>query len=137
MRTSDHAAFEDRFATDGAVVAQARDQFHRWLDSSFDDPELVEEMTVVFAELASNAASAVATPDDPIVVRAWCEADELVLTVTNTVTVVEEVTRWDMTDPLRGGGRGLMIVRAFTDDLDVEADDRSLTVRCRRQISAA
>ena len=137
MLTSGAAVYEDRFGVDGAIVARARESFQRWLATAFDDDDLVEEMTVVFAELTSNAASAAADPSDAITARAWCESDDLVLTVTNTVTTAEQVTRWDMGDPLRGGGRGLMIVRAFTDALDVVADERTVTVRCRRAVSAA
>jgi len=48
-------------------------------------------------------------------------------------TWVDADRRWDLDDPLRAGGRGLLIVRSLVDDLDIDVDPEagSTTVRCR------
>lgn len=89
----------------------------------------------MFSELVSNAARAAARVDDVPQIDAWTEPDDsVVLEVSNAVPPGESpVTHWDLDDPLRAGGRGLVIVRAYTDVVEVDAEDHTVTVRCRRR----
>ena len=45
-----------------------------------------------------------------------------------------DVARWDLDDPLRGGGRGLLIVRAYTDTMEIDSVGGTVVVRCARRV---
>jgi anti-sigma regulatory factor (Ser/Thr protein kinase) len=134
---SDRSVVNDfGFAADHRAATVARDAFATWLGEWCEDDELVEDLRTVFGELAANAVEA--TPDgssDDISAVAWCEGNDLVLEVTNAAPPPgRRVDHWDMDDPLRPGGRGLMIARAFTDSLEVDSDGGSIIVRCFRRV---
>ena len=91
---------------------------------------------MVFSELATNASRASNGSGRRAEANAWAESDSVLLEVANPVSAsVAPPRRWDLDDPLRAGGRGLMIVRAYTDDISVSATDRTVTVRCRRFVT--
>jgi anti-sigma regulatory factor (Ser/Thr protein kinase) len=112
-------------------VTAARHAFATWLQGLADD-ETVNDMTVVLSELASNATAG-AAEGSASEVRASVRGDELRLEVTNAVGD-DDVRRWDLDDPLRGGGRGLLIVRAYTDAVEIETAHGSVTVCCVRRL---
>lgn len=113
-------------------VSEARFAFATWL-RDFADDEAVHDMAVVLSELATNATASAAegTAGE---IRAHVHGDELHLQVSNAVGDAD-VRRWDLDDPLRGGGRGLVIVRAYTDSMEIETVDGSVTVRCVRRLN--
>ena len=90
----------------------------------------------MFSELAANAV--VASPDtaDEVTGRAWCDGPDLVIDLTNRAdTAARNAPRWDLDDPLRTGGRGLVITEAFVDSMEVTLEPgQRLVVRCRRRI---
>ena len=122
-----------------AALAAVREEFAEWLSGITSSEEKVEDLSVVISELGANAVRG--TPDgrDPARVSAWVDedADErtLVLEVANHV---EDVTipdaDWDLEDPLRTGGRGLLLVSAFVDDVHVEVEGDLLIIRCTTAI---
>jgi anti-sigma regulatory factor (Ser/Thr protein kinase) len=115
------------------AIAESRQSFERWLDDLGLDDGAREELAVVFSELVSNATRAAARTGDVPEIEAWIEPDSVVLEVSNPVAPGETaVLDWNLDDPLRQGGRGLMIVRAYTDDVSVTTAEDTLTVRCRR-----
>ena len=133
---------QDFYATyrpDTVVLADAREAFGRWVGAEPALAELREEMLVVLSELLSNAINASRDPLDAVAVRAWHEGAELVLEVTDPASAAFEPTSaWDYDDPLRPGGRGLIIVESLVDDIAIAPPDHDhpLQVRCRRAVPA-
>ena len=119
-----------------AAIAASRTSFEDWLSDVGIAEEPRDELAVVFSELVSNATRAAATTGEVPRVDAWTEPDSVVLEVSNPVrdgkTPVEHP---HFRDPLRTGGRGLVIVRAYTDEVTVTATDHTVTVRCRRLLN--
>lgn len=117
-----------------ALPAQRHD-FTGWLSRLGVDGDVADDLTVVFSELTTNAVHGSPNACARVNVRAACEDDELVLDVRNTTAPDRYgATRWDLDDPLREGGRGLLIVRALVDELDVSLDGGDLAVRCRSRV---
>lgn len=116
-----------------ADLSDARHSFSTWLDDVGVGADRVEDLSVVFSELVSNAVRE--TPDgaDPVTVRATADDQGVQLEVTNAVDERHSETGsdWDLDDPLRSGGRGLLLVSAFVDDVDVDLAGDRLVLRCR------
>lgn len=124
---------------DTAVIHETRRAFSSWLRAHGRGQQLHDEMLVVLSELLSNAVDASAGGEGEVVVRAWIDEDGLALEVTNPASAdFTTVSRWDLDDPLRTGGRGLVIVESLVDDLAIAPPDgrRALRVRCRRDLPA-
>ena len=122
---------------DPALIHDVRERFAAWLDSWLEDDatELRNDLTVVLSELLANAAAAAPDDDAALVVHACWDGDDVVVEVSNPVAPwVDAAVRWDLNDPLRAGGRGLLIVRALVDEVDVLQDltGNVTTLRCRR-----
>lgn len=130
------STFESSFPASITAVSEARDSFTAWLSSDGLDESTVDELTVVYSELASNAAVQPCETGGTVHTAAWREDDDIVLTVENPKCRDQpEVRRWDLDDALRGGGRGLLLVRAFTDSLESLRSARgALLLRCRRRV---
>jgi anti-sigma regulatory factor (Ser/Thr protein kinase) len=117
-------------------IHEARTRFAEWLGHQSPDPDLRDDLAIVVSELLANAITA-AAGESPVVLHALRRDDDVHICVTNPMgTDPEPGAGWDLDDPLRTGGRGLMIVGRFTDDVDVEIDLASsrTTVRCRRHL---
>lgn len=114
-----------------AALATVREAFVEWLAGVTTAEERMEDLAVVISELGANAVRG--TPDgrSPATVSAWLDDGNLILEVANHV---EEITvpdgDWDLDDPLRTGGRGLLLVSAFVDDVHVDVEDDLLLIRC-------
>jgi anti-sigma regulatory factor (Ser/Thr protein kinase) len=119
-----------------SAVTPCRRRFSAWLRECDVDEDLVAELTIVFSELLSNAVKASRGAEREVRTRADLERGRVVIEVCNPVADTRgAVDRWDLGDPLRAGGRGLVIVRAYTDDVEIELRDDSLVVRCSRRMS--
>ena len=132
-----HATEIDRFharvdATSMAV-AESRAPFERWLMDTGANEDTVHELAIVFSELVTNAVQASPCAREAIDASAWTEDGNVVVRVVNPVTSTS-VDQPDLADPLRTGGRGLLIVRAYTDVLRTEIVDGTIAVRCERRI---
>lgn len=129
--------FTSKFAAHVLSVPEGRRAFVAWMHhTSAVDDESVEDMEVVFSELAANAVAASPDPEDEVRVRAELDVGMLVLEVSNRTADPERVPRTpDLDDPLRSNGRGLLIARAFVDSVDVEVQEPDrLLVRCCRRL---
>jgi anti-sigma regulatory factor (Ser/Thr protein kinase) len=134
-RSPDPGTFHSTLERHPSCVADARAAFSDWLAGAHAPRELCDEMAVVFSELAANASDASASEPGAPEARAWIEGADVVLEVVNAVHGSDAPRDpSDLQDSLRPRGRGLMIARAYTDALDVEAIDGHVLVRCRRHL---
>lgn len=135
-RIQDGFAWHLRAST-GSISA-ARTAFETWLGQAPAGAEDRADLAVVLSELASNAVNGADPADARADIRAGVDGRDLWLEVSNPVPAdAGHVLRWDLDDPLRGGGRGLMIVRAYTDSMAVESGSDGVTVRCTRRLDPA
>ncbi len=116
------------------AVVEARHAFQQWLGQWTTSTDDIEDLEVVISELASNAIAGSDGLDRPPTIRASVRGSELHLEVANPIPDGTDINHWDLDDPLRAGGRGLMIVRAFTDTMDIDSTAGGLTVRCTRRL---
>ena len=123
--------FPPRPVTSLAALASVREAFVEWLNGVTTSDERVEDLSVVISELGANAVRGTPEGHPPATVSAWVEDANLILEVANHV---EEIMvpdgDWDLDDPLRTGGRGLLLVSAFVDDVHVDVEDDLLLIRC-------
>lgn len=122
-----------------SALATVREEFAGWLAEVTASEEKIEDLAVVISELGANAVRGTPGGRDAATVSAWLEEDDgdrtVVLEVANHV---EKVTipdaDWDLEDPLRTGGRGLLLVSAFVDDVHVDVEGDLLIIRCTTAI---
>lgn len=124
--------FDARFL----AVPDRRRDFVEWMRAAEVDAETVDDLEVVFSELAANAVAASPEPTDDVHARAEIDAGMLVLEVSNRTDDPQRVPQTPaLDDPLRANGRGLLIARAFVDSVDVELEEPDrLRVRCCRRL---
>lgn len=133
------ADFSGVFPADTAVIAAARRRFTAWLEDGEIPEDVVDDLELVLSELLANAVRAAGAADADLVhVVASFDGEAVVLEVCNPrASWVDPEHRWDLDDPLRTGGRGLLIVESLVDGLEVD-DDRSAgttTVRARKVLA--
>lgn len=128
--------FQTTFAPSSEALAPARRSFSNWLHCRTGADDVADELEIVFSELAANAVHASPTEADEVTGRAWYDDDVLVIDITNrTEPSGSTESPWDLDDPLRTGGRGLVIAQAFVDSMEVTLEPgQRLLVRCRRRI---
>lgn len=129
------------FVADPPAVTQipeARASFSDWMHSwATDLGDFHDEMLIVVSELLANAVAASGQHAAAVTVRAWVQGDALSVEVTNTMPQGSymPVDLWDYDDPLRPGGRGLIIVNELVDEVEFnDRTDGALAVRCRRGV---
>ena len=137
--SSDHAdpaGFAAAIPATAAELPPARHDFSRWLGDAGVDDDDVADLEVVFSELVTNAIAAATGPATPISTRAWLDRATVVVEVSNGAAGPGiDHARWDLADELRRGGRGLVIVRAFSDALEIDrTDGGAVLIRCRRAV---
>lgn len=138
MKQASTRSSRGRFArplpADTTAIPAARRAFEGWLHENGASADDVHDLAVVLSELASNAALG-AAPGTTAHIEASVEGGSVQLEVRNQVDRIDEdALRWDLDDPLRGGGRGLLIVRAYTDTLEVDSAGGTVIVRCSRRL---
>jgi anti-sigma regulatory factor (Ser/Thr protein kinase) len=125
------------FPADTSVIGEARRGFTAWLQRWVPDEDVVDDLVLVLSELLANAVRATQSDRAAVQVLAAADGRDVVLEVRNPRTTwVDADNRWDLSDPLRAGGRGLMIVESLVDHVAVEHDDHAgiTTVRSRRTV---
>lgn len=135
---TDAGRFTWRLDADLDAVPIARRAFETWLRDADVVDDDVHDLAVVLSELAANAANGAATGTQARIeahIERRTDHRNLHLDVANHVDpATAEVRRWDLDDELRGGGRGLLIVRAYTDSMDIDTDGSQVFVRCTRRL---
>ena len=121
-----------RFAPHVSELGLARMILRQWLREQRADDQMTDEMLVVASELCTNAVQHASSGIAEM--RAWREDGSLVLEVeaVDRPRGVSPIVR-DLEDPLAEGGRGMVIVERFCDDVALSLDGRRRTVRCRRR----
>ena len=106
-----------------------------WLAGVTTSEDRIEDLSVVISELGANAVRGTPDGTEPAAVSAWIEDGRVVLEVSNRVEdlAVPDVD-WDLDDPLRTGGRGLLLVSAFVDDVHVDVEGDVLVIRCTTRV---
>jgi anti-sigma regulatory factor (Ser/Thr protein kinase) len=130
-------AFVSRFVAQAHAVSACRQAFVGWMRGAEVDSEAVDDLEVVFSELAANAVTASPDASDDVRVHAQLDDGVLVLEVSNRTARDDHVpvSVPDLDDTLREQGRGLLIARAFVDSVRMETQlpDR-FVVRCNRRL---
>lgn len=125
--------FPSKPLTSLAGLAEVRRSFVEWLQGFGVAADQIDELSVVISELGANAVRESHPNSEPPTVEASTEGTTLHLRVENGVgpeTTAAHEHDWDFDDALRTGGRGLLLVSAFVDDVLVEVVDQRLSVRC-------
>lgn len=128
--------FLTTMAADRSEIGPARSAFAQWLRSRAVDRETLDDLVVVASELLANAIDA--SPGAATVALRGTNGRN-VITIEAINRVADWVTpadRWDLDDPLRTGGRGLLIVSALVDHIEAEHDltDQCTVVRVSRRL---
>ncbi len=126
--------FPQREIVDLARLGEVRAAFTAWLVSAGVDAERIDDQSVVVSELGANAVTGTPTGSPAPTVAARLEGRALLLEVRNHVGD-DGADAWDLEDPLRTGGRGLLLVSAFCDEVEVDVEGGDvLVVRCRTEV---
>jgi PAS domain S-box-containing protein len=128
--------FEYRFSPSAAAVSLARHFFTDWLCNQPADISALDDLLVMVSELCTNAVRAASGAPGGVSLRAWDEGDRLVLEVeddgggNNAFELPDEE---HLPDPEATGGRGLFLVRALADAIDVLPGADGTIVRVTRR----
>lgn len=117
---------EHTYAGSTDTINQARTDLVDWLFEC-DMASVTADAQLVVSELTSNAVEA--SPGEPYRVSAWLGPDTLCITVTNRSTEqLPDEDDWSPESVLAPQGRGLMIVKALSETVDIERTDTETTV---------
>lgn len=115
-------SFSATFPSAVSGMARVRDDIRAWLDGVLDD-DAAGDVLVIVSELIGNAIAS-CPPDTDVSVLLRQDGATTWIEVSNRgCTWVEPDDRWDLGDPLRTGGRGLLIVHALAEDVDIVQDE--------------
>jgi serine phosphatase RsbU (regulator of sigma subunit)/anti-sigma regulatory factor (Ser/Thr protein kinase) len=126
-------AFEYRFSPSLATVPLARHLFGDWLEHFKLEEAERADLLLVASELCSNAVRHASGKPGALAVRAWADADAVVVEVEDDGAGMELSHRAEDPDLEAETGRGLYVVRALTDDLSVRRDGERTVVRAVRR----
>lgn len=120
---------------DTAALGAARAEFRRLLERVDVAPADVIDLLVIHSELLTNAIEQ--APPDPVTVRAEIGTASVRLVVCNTVTGdhVPPSDQWGPGGVLDRRGRGLMIVDALCDRVDVDETEHTTCVSAFRTLT--
>ena len=126
-----------RFPTRGmasvADLSDVRAEFVAWLRGAGIEDDRIDDLSVVVSELGANAVRETPAGASAATLAASVDDDLLCIEVSNEVSSASSAPSehdWDLMDPLRTGGRGLLLVSAFVNEVDVDVVGRRLVVRC-------
>jgi serine phosphatase RsbU (regulator of sigma subunit)/anti-sigma regulatory factor (Ser/Thr protein kinase) len=110
------------------VLAGLRNVLGRWLRALDANEDEVFDITVSVSEAAANAIEhAYGAREASFTVRS--EHEDRKVTVT-----IRDAGRW-RTVRVRGGGRGLKIIRSLLDSVEIDSDDSGTTVKMTKRLS--
>ncbi|HEY5889031.1 MAG TPA: ATP-binding protein [Acidimicrobiales bacterium] len=118
------------------ALAEVRRELREWLDGWVAPTAVVHELVLVADELCANAVDA--ARQGLIQLDARCDGSAVHLAVSNAGHADDDLSRPDPAgepDPLGDRGRGLTIVRAFTDSLAIVNVDGRTVARAVRLLT--
>lgn len=128
--------FDRRFPPMAASVPMARHEISGWLAVGGDGPaSIADELLLVVTELATNSMRAARSGFQ---IRAWFEADSVVLELTDDGTGFDQRRVPDhgqVPELMAERGRGLFLLRELMDDLIIESNESGTVVRARKRFS--
>jgi anti-sigma regulatory factor (Ser/Thr protein kinase) len=125
-------ATERIFSADTASIGEARrfvrDIAAESMNGRRDD--LLGDVELAVSELVTNAVEY--GLDEPVAVSVTIAPASIVVSVRSarTSSAIADPSTWAGPLPAMRTGRGLAIVRSVSDDVSVDADDSTVTVRC-------
>jgi serine/threonine-protein kinase RsbW len=122
--------FEYRFSPVAATVPLARHLLADWLEHVSVDAEDAADLVLAASELCANAVRFASGAPGALELRAWCDADSIVVEVEDDGPGMEwPLERGEPPDPEADEGRGLFIADAFTDELTARREGGRTVVR--------
>jgi anti-sigma regulatory factor (Ser/Thr protein kinase) len=129
MRTR---ATERTFSADTASIGEARRFVRHIAAESMNGrgDDLLGDVELAVSELVTNAVEY--GLDEPLAVKVAITPESIVVSVRSarTSSAIADPSTWAGPLPAMRTGRGLAIVRSVSDDVSVDADDSTVTVRC-------
>ena len=134
-------ALDHRFPPALAELSLARRLLRQTLIDGGVDGDSTEELLVVASELVTNAIRHAGAGLCRLTVRFESRDTDPTVVIevraTERPSGVASVRTYDADDQFAEGGRGLQIVRAVCDDLEIEVSGRDRVVRCRKAVRTA
>jgi anti-sigma regulatory factor (Ser/Thr protein kinase) len=125
-------ATERTFSADTASIGEARRFVRHIAAESMNGrgDDLLGDVELAVSELVTNAVEY--GLDEPVAVRVTIAPASIVVSVRSarTSSAIADPSTWAGPLPAMRTGRGLAIVRSVSDDVSVDADDSTVTVRC-------
>ena len=120
-----------RLGADTKLLALARSQLRSWLGSVGAKPADVYDVTLAANEACANAI------EHPVAVRESVVELEALLVGEVVEVIVRDTGSWREASPDGDRGRGLELIRALMDEVDVRRGDGGTEIRMRRRLGAA
>lgn len=131
--------FEHRLSQSMAAVSVSRGLLREWLVRVPVDDDAVHDLLLAATELCANAVEHASWQRGGVVVRARTEGADVVLEVEDDGGGLSwPLHVLDPPDPTADHGRGLWLVRTFTDEVTPETSGDRTLIRCvKRAVVAA
>lgn len=130
------APFECRFRPDTGAVGVVRRALGRWIEALGGvDVDAVDDLLIACSELCTNAVRSASHAESTVAARARASGDAVVLEVEDDgagfsrplARRIQDVPEQDE------HGRGLFIVAALTDEMEIEVATGRTVVRCTKR----
>jgi serine/threonine-protein kinase RsbW len=124
--------FQHRFSPNVAMVSVARHLLQDWLTAQPIDEAAVDDVLVVATELCANAIAASSGAERSVALRAHADQDSLVVEVEDDGPGFDwpAWTNDEPPDLTMERGRGLFLVRALSDEVELVRSEERTIVRC-------
>jgi len=129
--------FRFRFSPSNAMIPLARHLFGDWLDYQPVDPQHRDDLLFVATELCTNAIQASSGAQEAVELRAHIDEDAVVVEVEDDGRGFAFAGRANPPEAEAEAGRGLFLVQALTDHLEVERVGDLTVTRCVKRAAVA
>ena len=131
--------FEHRLSPSMAAVSVSRGLLREWLVRVPVDPDAIHDLLLAATELCANAVEHATWEEGGVVVRAFTSGSDVVLEVEDDGGgLAWPVLALEPPDPEAEHGRGLWLVRTFTDEVTPQTAGAHTVIRCvKRAVVAA
>lgn len=130
--------FEHRLSRSMAAVSVSRGLLREWLVRVPVDPDAVHDLLLAATELCANAVEHATWEGGGVIVRARTEGADVVVEVEDDGAGMNwPLLALDPPDPEAEHGRGLWLVRTFTDEVIPETVGNRTVVRCVKRAVVA